>query len=160
VLQKMMSPSPAWHEAVAEAGEQLGWHWRMLAVRVDTRTEKANREALDAALKMLAQVETLARLTDSATAFTTEREPAADYLRHRLDWFLLDQARRTIQANWAAADPASEKAGLPSFAEETGRRFVKDAEDLIMKGAAKVPSQEDTVRLQQEVRPLKTVLER
>src|SRR5262249_30386290 len=114
VLQKMMSPSPAWHEAVAEAGEQLGWHWRMLAVRVDARTEKANREALDPALKMLAHVDTLARLTDSATAFTTERDPAADYLRHRLHWFLLDQARRTIQANWAAADPASEKAGLPS----------------------------------------------
>lgn len=161
VLQKMMSPSTAWHEAVAEAGEQLGWHWRTLASRVDALTEKANREALDPALKMLARADALARLTDSATAFTTERDPAGDYLRHRLHWFLLDQARRTIQANWAAADPAVEKAGtLPSFAEETGRRFVKDAEDLIMMGAAKVPSQDDTVRLQQEVRPLKARLDK
>ena len=157
--QRIDSPKGSWWESVDEVGEQIGWHWRALASRVDELTEKANRDALTPAVQSLARADYLARLADSATGLGKDRDPVVDYRRHRLHRFLLDQARRSIAANWAAAELAAERASKPSFAKETATRFVDDAEQLIMIGADKNPTSEDRARVLAEVKPIRDALD-
>ncbi len=156
--ERVTHPKSNWWESLDEAGEQIGWHWRELARQVDTLTDKANRGTLAAARPMLARADYLARLADSATLLGKDRDPVLDYRRHSLHRFLLDQAKRSIDANWAAADLAAVAANKPSFAKETAARFVDDAERLIMMGADKDPTPEDRTRLSAEVNPAKQAL--
>src|SRR5207248_1286115 len=77
-----------------------------------------------------------------------------DHRRRRLHDFLLAQARRAIEADWAAPDPAAH----PSYAEVTGERFVNDAERLIKMGAGGGATVQDLDRLLAEVKPVRSAL--
>ena len=156
--ERVNHPKPNWWESLDEAGEQIGWHWRELARRVDALTDKANRDTLAAARPMLARANYLARLAGSAAELGKDRDPITDYRRYRLHQFLLNQARRNIDANWAAAELAAEQSGKPSYAAETASQFVNDAEHLIMLGADKNPTPEDRDRLLAEVNPMRKAL--
>src|SRR5439155_18308813 len=89
-----------WTAIQYEAGEQIGWHWRELA-RYGERLFGAKDEGLDAAWRLLARGDALARTVDGATPLPQPEEPAAMCRRYRLHDFLLAQARRSLDAAWA-----------------------------------------------------------
>ncbi len=152
--QRIMSPKPEWWDSLDEAGEQIGWHWRALAERVSTLADKANSDSLESATASLARADTLARSMDSACTLGTKHDPVIDYRRYRLHDFLLAQAKRSIDANWAAV----ELAAVQSFAQVTAERFVNDAEKLIMLEAGNNPTPEDRARLLAAVKPVRDAL--
>jgi hypothetical protein len=154
-LQKLVTtPAPEWWQSLNDAGDQIGRHWRALARRVDELTDKATRATLDRALPELAHADMLARMADSTCAFGKERDPVVDHRRHRLHAFLLAQARRSIEANWGAAELVPQT----SYAQVTGERFVNDAERLIKMGAGPNPTQNDLDRLLVDVKPTRAAL--
>jgi hypothetical protein len=153
--QMVTAPKPEWWVSLDDAGDQIGRHWRALAGRIDALTEKAARSPLDRAVPDLAHADTLARMADSTSAFGKEHDAVVDHRRYRLHTFLLNQARRSIEANWAAPELAAKT----SYGEATARRLVDDAQKLILLGAGSNPSPQDQDRLLVDVSRVRDTLQ-
>ncbi len=117
----------AWWESINDVGEQLGWHWRALGRECGAVTDEAAKQDLRSAQASLSRAGIMARLLDSATPPVTSRDPISDMRRHLLHDLMLEQARRALDANWAAVSDLAPQ----SFAEGTAERFLRDAELLI-----------------------------
>lgn len=133
-----------------EVGEQLGAAWRALVDEIDAVHQDAYRENLGEALRLLTRAESLARLLDSATALPAGRDPIVYLRRHRLHHFLVFQAKRSLDAGWAAVNPAQ----TVSYAEVCADALLRDAASLLMEEHPSASSA-DQSRLLAAVTPLR-----
>ncbi len=119
----------AWWESLTEAGEQIGWLYRLMPASINMSLDEAARGEVKQAPPYLAQADRLSRLLDSATPLAAGRRPSEEERRYWMHEMLLWQARRTAQEGWAALDPGPT---VKPYCEEAAERYAAAAQSLIL----------------------------
>lgn len=125
VLRQLQTSSVEGWQALASAGEQIGYRWQELPGEINRLIGKANQANLSLMLEDLRGADTLTRQVDGAGSLQVSQNPVQFFRRIGVEQLLIAQGQRTYEDHWFAEDPQAEP-----YYRVAGLLYLEDAQRL------------------------------